>query len=182
MLGARDEFRDAATGGYRFSTKELNARSGLVYFGARYYDPKIGRFITQDPLGPIDGPNLYVYTKNNPINNIDPDGLSTKKSCNFGDCFSNCFKSSGGYIALGILGISSPFTSFQYPFNKQLLGSSNPFTSLFSIVARWLGVSRGIIQLGRFINPYANVIAIAAASYAIGVSLTCVVICSGDCG
>ena len=61
MLGVRDEFRDAATGGYRFSTKELNARSGLVYFGARYYDPRIGRFITPDPLGDIDGPNLYVY-------------------------------------------------------------------------------------------------------------------------
>jgi RHS repeat-associated protein len=56
MLGARNEFRDAATGGYRFSTKESNAKSGLVYFGARYYDPRIGRFITPDPLtwGPDD--------------------------------------------------------------------------------------------------------------------------------
>ncbi|MDI6591891.1 MAG: RHS repeat-associated core domain-containing protein, partial [Patescibacteria group bacterium] len=41
---------------YRFSTKEYNSKSGLIYFGARYYDPKIGRFITPDPLtwGPDD--------------------------------------------------------------------------------------------------------------------------------
>ena len=56
MLGVRDELRDVSLSGYRFSTKDLNARSGLVYFGARYYDPRIGRFITPDPLtwGPDD--------------------------------------------------------------------------------------------------------------------------------
>ncbi|MEW6003645.1 MAG: RHS repeat-associated core domain-containing protein, partial [Nitrospirota bacterium] len=45
---------------YRFSTKELLPKSGLIYFGARYYDPRIGRFITPDPLtwGP-DDPRLF---------------------------------------------------------------------------------------------------------------------------
>ena len=44
------------TNPYRFSTKEYTPQSGLVYFGARYYDAKIGRFITLDPLtwGPDD--------------------------------------------------------------------------------------------------------------------------------
>ena len=58
---------------HKFLTKESDA-SGLVYFGARYYDPEIGRFITQDPTGMIDGPNLYAYCRNNPVNFSDPYG------------------------------------------------------------------------------------------------------------
>lgn len=50
---------------------------GLYYMRARYYDPSVGRFISEDPLG-VDGGdvNLYVYVQNNPINGIDPHGLT----------------------------------------------------------------------------------------------------------
>ena len=58
---------------YGFSTKEKDA-TGLIYFGARYYNPQIGRWITKDPMGMIDGPNVYVYVGNNPVNYIDPWG------------------------------------------------------------------------------------------------------------
>ena len=64
-----------ATNNYRFQTKELHDKSNLVYFGARWYNPAIGRWITPDPAGIIDGPNLYIYLNNNPINDIDPWGL-----------------------------------------------------------------------------------------------------------
>jgi len=63
------------TNRYLFSTKELDKRSGLYYFGARYYDPEVGRWLTPDPLGMIDGPNIYAYAQNNPINLVDPYGL-----------------------------------------------------------------------------------------------------------
>jgi RHS repeat-associated protein len=67
---------------YQFTGKELDA-SGLYYFGARYYDPVISRFISVDPLfveEPEKGQenpqylNLYAYTLNNPVKYIDPDG------------------------------------------------------------------------------------------------------------
>lgn len=60
---------------YQFSTKLYNFTTGLVHFGFRYYDPSVGRFITVDPLGMVNGPNLYAYCINSPVNFIDPSGL-----------------------------------------------------------------------------------------------------------
>ena len=60
---------------YMFSTKEYSSKSGLSYFGARYYDSNIGRWTQKDPLGMINGPNKYLYCNNNPIDFIDPWGL-----------------------------------------------------------------------------------------------------------
>lgn len=49
---------------------------GLYYMRARYYDPSVGRFISEDPLGFEGGDvNLYAYVQNNPVNLIDPHGL-----------------------------------------------------------------------------------------------------------
>jgi hypothetical protein len=50
----------------------LEESTGLVYFGARWYDPEVGRFISVDPAE--DGENWYEYCEGNPINYIDPDG------------------------------------------------------------------------------------------------------------
>jgi RHS repeat-associated protein len=76
--------KQTVTNPYRFSTKEYNSRSGLIYFGARYYDPKIGRFITPDPWpGFVQDPttfaNKYPYCANDPVNFIDPFGLCKEK-------------------------------------------------------------------------------------------------------
>ncbi|MCK4400744.1 hypothetical protein KAW08_00390 [bacterium] len=68
-----------------FSTKEYSRRSGLSYFGARYYDSRIGRWTQPDPLGMVNGPNLYLYVNNNPINNIDPHGLMLRRLKNLWD-------------------------------------------------------------------------------------------------
>jgi RHS repeat-associated protein len=60
---------------YGFSTKEFSSATGLAYFGFRYYNPNTGRWLSQDPLGMVDGPNLYAYVKNNSVNWIDLYGL-----------------------------------------------------------------------------------------------------------
>ncbi len=62
----------------KFGGGETDA-TGLSYFGARYYDPAIGRFITADTIVPAGGPqclNRYAYCGNNPVNYIDPSGHS----------------------------------------------------------------------------------------------------------
>jgi len=56
---------------YRYSTKEWDEKSGLYYFGARYYSPEIGRWTQRDPAGTVDGLNLYVYAFNSPSSILD---------------------------------------------------------------------------------------------------------------
>jgi len=55
----------------------------VYYYRARYYDPEIERFVSEDPLGFKAGINFYAYVNNNPINNNDPTGLDTQVSIGF---------------------------------------------------------------------------------------------------
>lgn len=59
---------------YRYTGKERDEESGLYYHGARYYAPWIGRWSAADPSGILDGANLYVYVRDNPVRFVDPDG------------------------------------------------------------------------------------------------------------
>jgi len=72
-----------------FVGKEKDKETGLYYFGARYLEPMIGRFISPDPVGAVDSKtgkinkiiirdpqriNSYAYGLNNPYKYVDPDG------------------------------------------------------------------------------------------------------------
>lgn len=48
--------------------------TGMQLLGHRYYLPKLGRFLTQDPIGQEGGLNLYEYCSSNPLSSVDPDG------------------------------------------------------------------------------------------------------------
>jgi RHS repeat-associated protein len=56
---------------YRFSSKEWQPNAGLYYYGYRFCEPNLQRWINQDPIGEEGGINLYTILINNPINNID---------------------------------------------------------------------------------------------------------------
>jgi len=58
-----------------FCSKSHVDSAGLLYFGARYYDPKIASWLSQDPLGYIDGPNTKAFVANDPMQFVDPTGL-----------------------------------------------------------------------------------------------------------
>ncbi|MGF1483185.1 MAG: RHS repeat-associated core domain-containing protein [Opitutales bacterium] len=53
-----------------------HAGSGLYLAQYRAYDSELGRWLSRDPLGFIDGPNLYAYVGNRPTYSFDPDGRS----------------------------------------------------------------------------------------------------------
>jgi RHS repeat-associated protein len=61
---------------YGFTQREVDDESGLMYFRARHYSRRLGRFIQMDPVGLRSGTaNLYEYVRNNPLAGGDPFGL-----------------------------------------------------------------------------------------------------------
>jgi RHS repeat-associated protein len=60
---------------FGFAGSLYDADLNLHHFGAREYDPTVGRWLQPDPLGLEGGLNLYAYCGNDPINYIDPSGL-----------------------------------------------------------------------------------------------------------
>ncbi len=63
---------------YLFNAKEFDEETGLYYYGARYYDPRLSVWVSTDPAE-NDYPSIssYSYTFNNPVNAIDPNGEKT---------------------------------------------------------------------------------------------------------
>jgi RHS repeat-associated protein len=55
-------------------TARENDSTGLYYYRARYYDPVLKRFISEDPIGLAGGINTYAYVHGNPLSHTDPSG------------------------------------------------------------------------------------------------------------
>ena len=55
--------------------------TGLYYYRARYYDPKVARFVSEDPVKWAISPNFYPYVANDPANQVDPAGLAPSTWC-----------------------------------------------------------------------------------------------------
>lgn len=62
---------------YRYTGKERDEETGLHYLQARYYAAWLGRWTACDPLGLVDGINLYVYARSNPILLVDAKGTQS---------------------------------------------------------------------------------------------------------
>ncbi len=61
---------------WRFASKRIDEETKFICFGRRYYIPKLGRWMTPDPEGYTDGPNLYSFLMNNPLACFDLYGLT----------------------------------------------------------------------------------------------------------
>lgn len=99
---------------YRFSSKEFHAASDLYYFGSRFYDANLQRWLNRDPIGETGGLNLYAFVGNNPLSGIDPWGNEVSLLYNVGG---NGGGSPSDWTA------STPGSSFPYTPDS---GSSSP--------------------------------------------------------
>lgn len=78
-FAAGDNAREVALKVFGFAGKERDAATGLHYFGQRYYASWLCRWISPDPAGDEDGPNLFLYCQDNPVTYHDPSGLETAR-------------------------------------------------------------------------------------------------------
>lgn len=125
--------RSAVDNPYLFTGRRYDAETGLYYYRFRYYSPKLGRFIHRDPLKYSDGLNMYQYVYGNPVNWVDPMGL-TSSPCfwdNFQDLIDQ-FANALGWSSLGLFGLSAALAA---------TGVGLPFAAALASVAGFAGLS-----------------------------------------
>jgi len=88
------------------NTKEEDP-TGLLNEGFRYRDLETGAFITRDPLGFVDGPNMYAYVVQNPWSKFDPEGLFLGTPLSAGEWFGSL----GSGLAEGGVDVAMAFRS-----------------------------------------------------------------------
>jgi RHS repeat-associated protein len=62
---------------FGYTGRQFDPETGLYQYRARYYSPRLGQFLSTDPIGTKDDPNLYLYVGLDPVNATDPTGKQT---------------------------------------------------------------------------------------------------------
>ncbi|NCC50881.1 MAG: hypothetical protein EOM20_06650 [Spartobacteria bacterium] len=74
-FGQRTDQTQDTTARYLYNSKEFDPQTELYYYGYRYYNPRLNKWLTRDPLGEAGGINLTAFCANDPVNHVDPLGL-----------------------------------------------------------------------------------------------------------
>jgi RHS repeat-associated protein len=84
------ERRDYWNTPYKFNAKELDAETGMYYYGARYYTPEVSIWLSVDPLADkYPSMSAFMYCAGNPVRYIDPDGMDWFQNEKTGDVYYN---------------------------------------------------------------------------------------------
>ena len=114
-----------------YTGKQVDPDTGLYYFNARWYDPTLGRFITEDPAR--DGNNWYTYAAENPLTKIDPTGNEVIVASGEDMIDSDPFSKNGNW---------SPDATYllqRSPFDKTMLAKALNFLGIRSNEPKVLG-------------------------------------------
>jgi RHS repeat-associated protein len=118
----------------RYTAREYDADNLLYFYRARYYDPTIRRFVSEDPIGLAGGINPYAYVSNNPMNFRDPSGLQQQQDCGERATFS----SAGIHFVYGIecawWEMWNGMTAWQ-PMDSSWRNASSIFSGLRSVLS-----------------------------------------------
>ena len=67
------------TNPFRYTGREFDSETTIYFNRARYYDPSMGRFFSEDPIKFAGGSDFYVYVRNSPVGLLDPPALMLSK-------------------------------------------------------------------------------------------------------
>jgi RHS repeat-associated protein len=153
---------------YRYSGKERDDSTGLYYYGARYYAPWLGRWLSPDPAGTVDGLNLYAFVSGNPVTFCDPNGLTRGKKNqqreqhHTGGFSSDLPSSSSSSSSSGSSGSSSSFKSRA----KTFLSRTATVTSKTATASEHSGITEAIPGVGLVTAPISVVTNLASSDEA----------------
>jgi RHS repeat-associated protein len=125
---------------YQFTGREYDPTIGLQFSRARFYDPKLGRFISEDPIGFAGGDiNVYGYVYNRPLALRDPTG-------NYGTIGAGTLAGMAFLLATSASPVNAPSRCdpVYFPDNPLLVNAA---------MGQALGMAGGYVY-GRFISPY----------------------------
>ena len=100
-------------GGYRFAGAKgypNDDATGMQLLGARYYFPKLGRFLTPDPIGHAGGLNLYAYCEDSPLMRTDASGTDW----DWGQYWGGVAGVFGGYRNGAVGVVTGPYHLYRY--------------------------------------------------------------------
>ena len=75
VYAAGSSFAEVSLKDFRYAGRGRDKATGLYYYGARYYAPWLGRWLSPDPAGDIDGLNLYAFVGGDPVSHTDIGGF-----------------------------------------------------------------------------------------------------------
>lgn len=112
----------ASTNSYKYTGREDDG-TGLYYYRARYYHPRLQRFLSEDPIGFSGGnANFYAYVDNNPIILRDPIGLLTLEQDSV-----QKKNPAAGAVTEALNSQASPVPTFQFPYVRRCRFLSHPY-------------------------------------------------------
>jgi RHS repeat-associated protein len=116
----------------RFSTKYQDDETDLLYYGYRYLNTAMGRWLSRDPIAEIGGRNIYAYVANDAVGGSDPVGL--------------CAGSCGTTLAVALPGFKNPLPDVHKGLCAWLEGKIRSYLSSPEDIRAW----------NRFISGTAN--------------------------
>ena len=124
---------------FRYCAEYFDNETGTIYLRARYYNPRIGRFLAEDPIR--DGFNWYAYCGGNPIIYIDPTGMINYRT--------QSLMLYGGYMEKGVdIG-----RRYMYGYSPSLAERISAVSSIYEIGR---GIANGEITLSGFVAMLGN--------------------------
>ena len=153
-----------SSGRFGFTGREADAESGLYYYRTRYYDPRAGRFLSEDPLGWAGGLNLYGYVFNNPALLADPTGMAPWDNDDFVCLFCTVYAETRGNstCAPGVISAIMNRQANWRNSNGNRLRPGDPKMSLCDVVS---GLTpKGLPQFGGFGPGNPNYVACTSCS------------------